>query len=119
MTSRSSRAALANLGRVVGEIREAAPPSRGIVEASGDLLRGLCDDVEALLLAMDSQELIDTGALVDRDVYWGCADAACPECPATIGGLTPEDFYEVSSCDVAQTFDLLRRQRALDARGAR
>lgn len=118
MTSRSERALAASLAATVEQIREAAPKGRATVEASGDMLRGLCDDVGRLLSSIESQEAIEAGALVSYDVYWGCRGFVCTACPARIGGLTPGEFYEVSGCVPAQMLDLLRRQRALDEREA-
>lgn len=118
MTSRSERALVANLATIAEQIREAAPPGRATVEASGDMLRGLCDDMGRLLSLIESQVEIEMGALISYDAYWGCRGFTCLACPARIGGLTPREFYEVSGCVPAQTLDLLRRQRALDKREA-
>lgn len=118
MTSRSERALAASLAATAEQIREAAPPGRATVEASGDMLRGLCDDVGRLLSLIESQVEIEMGVLVPYDAYWGCRGFTCLACPARIGGLTPREFYEVPACASAQMLDLLRRQRALDEREA-
>lgn len=60
------------------------------------------------------------GGDVDKllNEYWGCEDIGCDECPAIVDGQMPFERYGVDNCLTAQTLDLLRRQRALDAKGA-
>ncbi len=67
----------------------------------------------------DTQERIDAGARKSFADYWGCGDANCDNCPATIDGQTPSDRYGSVYCRSAQTLDLLRRQRELDAKEGR
>lgn len=66
----------------------------------------------------DTQERIDEDARKMLNEYWGCWDIACDECPAKIDGKDPSELYGVDNCVTAQTLDLLRRQRALDAKSA-
>lgn len=65
----------------------------------------------------------DTQAKIDADArllfaaeYWNCDSRDCNDCPALINGKKPEGYYKVDCCATATTFDLLRRQRELDAR---
>lgn len=66
----------------------------------------------------DTQERIDEDARKPFSEYWGCRWIECTECPATIGGETPMKRYHTPRCEIAQTLDLLRRQRELDGKGA-
>lgn len=66
----------------------------------------------------DTQERIDEDAVKYHLDYWGCRWYSCFECPTKIDGEVPNRRYGVASCVTAQTLDLLRRQRELDAKGA-
>lgn len=66
----------------------------------------------------DTQERIDADALKSFSKYWRCEGCACAPCPSKIEGRTPSSHYETVSCDKARIFDLLRRQRELDAKEA-
>lgn len=66
----------------------------------------------------DTQERIDADAQKMTDDYWDCYGIDCEECPVKIDGKKPRERYGVDNCLTAQTLDLLRRQRALDAKGA-
>lgn len=62
----------------------------------------------------DSQERIDADASKPCILYWGCDGAKCSQCPAKIGGKTPEEAYGTDEdCRHAMILDLLRRQREL------
>lgn len=65
----------------------------------------------------DTQERIDGDARKLPSKYWACV-GRCDECPTKIDGKKPWERYGVSRCAEAKTLDLLRRQRALDAKGA-
>lgn len=66
----------------------------------------------------DTQERIDGDVDKLLNEYWGCEDIGCDECPAIVDGQMPFERYGVDNCLTAQTLDLLRRQRELDAKGA-
>lgn len=62
----------------------------------------------------DTQKRINKDALKDHEDYWSCR-GVCRECPATADGKKPHERYGCINCGFAQRFDLLRRQRELDA----
>lgn len=66
----------------------------------------------------DTQERIDTDALLSFTKYWNCHNAYCDKCPAVDeAGKRPDERYQTNdSCLAAMLLDLLRRQRELDAR---
>ena len=67
---------------------------------------------------VDTQSLINADALKGLTQYWECR-RECEygkECPSMKGWETPQQWYGVESCLVAQKMDLLRRQHELDAR---
>jgi len=66
----------------------------------------------------DTQERIDEDAQKMTDDYWDCYGIDCEECPVKIDGKKPRERYGVPDCVSAKAFDLLRRQRELDAKGA-
>lgn len=66
----------------------------------------------------DSIEHIEADARLSRAIdYWSCGTNLCDECPSLVDGETPRRRYGVESCITAMTLDLLRRQRAVFARG--
>ena len=64
----------------------------------------------------ETQERIDNDVQKTMSEYWECVSFCCSDCPARINGKTPDDRYSAAGCDDAMKFDLLRRQRELDAR---
>lgn len=78
----------------------------------------ICQLDECAYEPEDTQERIDGDARKYAFAYWGCESIICDECPAKIDGETPCELYGVGTCEKAQTLDLLRRQRELDAKCA-
>ena len=64
----------------------------------------------------DTQERIDEDARKSSYAYWGCMSIACDDCPSTIDGKKPHEYFDCINCLHAKTLDLLRRQRELDKR---
>lgn len=64
----------------------------------------------------DTQQRIDEDARKSARSYWDCFGKSCVDCSAMIDGKRPWRWYDTDSCETAQTLDLLRRQRELDAR---
>lgn len=64
----------------------------------------------------DTQERIDEAARKSSYAYWGCMSIACDDCPSTIDGKKPHEYFDCINCLHAKTLDLLRRQRELDVR---
>lgn len=61
----------------------------------------------------DSWERLREDAEKPIDEYWGCSRTACDDCPALVGGKTPEDRYGTSWCDVAMQLDIVARAERL------
>lgn len=84
-----------------------------------EMLLALAGELTGMSVACeepDTQEGIDADVRKNPYEYWGCVGYECIECPAKVGGKTPDERYEVTSCHVAQMSELLRRQRELDGR---
>lgn len=89
----------------------------GLVHCSDD--DGVYEDYDARHLTHtppDTQERINGDAQKSSYAYWLCSGIACDDCPATIDGKKPREYFDCTNCMVAKTLDLLRRQRELDAR---
>lgn len=61
----------------------------------------------------DSWERLREDARKSHVDYWGCKGDTCAECPALIGGLSPDDRYDAANCVVAGRLDILTRAEKL------
>ena len=61
----------------------------------------------------DSWERLREDAANSNELYWGCGDVWCSDCPARVGGKTPKERYRTNSCGLAMQLDLLARAERL------
>ena len=61
----------------------------------------------------DSWERLREDAANSNELYWGCGDVWCSDCPARVGGKTPKEHYRTNSCGQAKVIDLLARAERL------
>lgn len=87
-----------------------------IVCANGDICELQFAPKNLTHTPLDNQARINTDAVKTVADYWGCYGVCCEDCPAKIDGEKPHVRYSVNNCECAKAFDLLRRQRELDAR---
>lgn len=87
-----------------------------IVCANGDICELQFFPKDITHIRPDTQDRIDADARKYFDEYWCCIDASCSRCPSKIDGKKPKERFDTRHCSQAIVFDLLRRQRELDAR---
>lgn len=61
----------------------------------------------------DSWGRLREDAAKSNELYWGCGDVWCSDCPARVGGKTPKEHYRTNSCGQAKVIDLLARAERL------
>lgn len=61
----------------------------------------------------DSWERLREDAANSNELYWGCGDVWCSDCPARVGGKTPKEHYRTNSCGLAMQLDIVARAERL------